>query len=147
MFLRTLEYYDGILILTSNRVGTFDEAFKSRIQLALHYDSLNGEQRKHIWYTFIKRLEELEEPIEAMDIHTNMETLATKQMNGRQIRNAITTARQLALFEGNKLNFRHLQESIRISGQFDEYLQELHGPDDRRMQDEGIRPAPKSDPK
>ena len=31
VFLRILEYYDGILILTSNRVGTFDEAFKSRI--------------------------------------------------------------------------------------------------------------------
>ncbi|KAF9639188.1 hypothetical protein BFW01_g10085 [Lasiodiplodia theobromae] len=147
VFLRTLEYYDGILILTSNRVGTFDEAFKSRIQLALHYDSLNGEQRKHIWYTFIKRLEELDEPIEAMDIYKNMETLAAKHMNGRQIRNAITTARQLALFEGNKLNFRHLQESIKVSGQFDEYLHELHGPDDRRMQDEGIRLAPKSDPK
>ncbi|KAI1254482.1 hypothetical protein MGN70_003886 [Eutypa lata] len=36
VFLRTLEYYDGVLILTSNRVGTFDEAFQSRIQLALH---------------------------------------------------------------------------------------------------------------
>ncbi|KAK6222191.1 hypothetical protein QIS74_04446 [Colletotrichum tabaci] len=35
VFLRALEYYDGILILTTNRVGTFDEAFKSRIQLAL----------------------------------------------------------------------------------------------------------------
>lgn len=36
VFLRALEYYNGIVILTSNRVGTFDEAFKSRIQLALH---------------------------------------------------------------------------------------------------------------
>ena len=34
VFLRVLEYYDGILILTSNRVGIFDEAFKSRMQLA-----------------------------------------------------------------------------------------------------------------
>jgi SpoVK/Ycf46/Vps4 family AAA+-type ATPase len=41
VFLRTLEYYDGILILTSNRVGTFDEAFKSRIQVALHYPNLD----------------------------------------------------------------------------------------------------------
>ena len=30
VFLRVLEYYEGILILTSNRVGTFDEAFKSQ---------------------------------------------------------------------------------------------------------------------
>ena len=40
VFLRVLEYYEGILILTSNRVGTFDEAFKSRIQLSLHYENL-----------------------------------------------------------------------------------------------------------
>ncbi|KAK0609206.1 ATP-dependent zinc metalloprotease FtsH [Lasiodiplodia hormozganensis] len=147
VFLRTLEYYDGILILTSNRVGTFDEAFKSRIQLALHYDSLNREQRDRIWNTFIKRLEELNEPIETMNIYANIEKLSEKPLNGRQIRNAITTARQLALFEKSKLNFSHLQESIRVSGQFDEYLHELHGPDDRRMQDEGIRLAPKIDRK
>lgn len=32
VFLRVLEYYDGILSLTSNGVGTFEEAFRSRIQ-------------------------------------------------------------------------------------------------------------------
>jgi len=31
VFLRVLEYYDGTLILTSNRVATFDEDFNSRI--------------------------------------------------------------------------------------------------------------------
>ena len=40
VFLRILEYYEGILILTSNRVGTFDEAFKSRTQVATHYSDL-----------------------------------------------------------------------------------------------------------
>lgn len=33
VFLRVLEYYAGILFLTTNRVGTFDEAFKSRIHM------------------------------------------------------------------------------------------------------------------
>ena len=41
VFLRVLEYYEGILILTSNRIGTFDEAFKSRVQLAIHYPLLS----------------------------------------------------------------------------------------------------------
>ncbi|KUI72973.1 ATPase family AAA domain-containing protein 3B [Cytospora mali] len=61
VFLRVLEYYDGILILTSNRLGTFDEAFKSRIQLALHYESLSHYQRTEIWGNFFRRLERLEE--------------------------------------------------------------------------------------
>lgn len=35
LFLRTLEYYDGLLFLTTNRVGTLDEAFRSRIHVTL----------------------------------------------------------------------------------------------------------------
>lgn len=34
-----LEYYKGVLILTTNRIGTFDEAFKSRIHLSLFCES------------------------------------------------------------------------------------------------------------
>ena len=60
-FLRALEYYSGILILTSNRVGHFDEAFKSRIQLALHYKNLDQRQRWQIWRNFLQRLKDLEE--------------------------------------------------------------------------------------
>lgn len=37
VLLRVLEYYDDKLILTSSRVGTFDEAFKLRIQPGPRY--------------------------------------------------------------------------------------------------------------
>lgn len=53
VFLRVLVYYDGILILTSNRIGTFDEAFKSRVQLTLHYPPLKRSGRHRIWSNFI----------------------------------------------------------------------------------------------
>uniref|UniRef100_A0A4E9E9S0 ATPase AAA-type core domain-containing protein n=1 Tax=Gibberella zeae TaxID=5518 RepID=A0A4E9E9S0_GIBZA len=61
VFLRVLEYYDGILILTSNRVGIFDEAFKSRIQLNLRYKTLDRAQRKQIWKNFFIHLGRLEQ--------------------------------------------------------------------------------------
>jgi AAA+ superfamily predicted ATPase len=35
VFLRMLEYYKGLLFLTTNRVGSFDEAFKSRVHISL----------------------------------------------------------------------------------------------------------------
>ncbi|KAF1921738.1 hypothetical protein BDU57DRAFT_535360 [Ampelomyces quisqualis] len=35
VFLRVLEYYHGIVILTTNRIGTFDETFDFRVQLTL----------------------------------------------------------------------------------------------------------------
>jgi hypothetical protein len=45
-FLRALDYLQGILFLTTNRVGHFDEAFKSRIHLSLGYEKLDDDTRK-----------------------------------------------------------------------------------------------------
>ncbi|KAJ3540144.1 hypothetical protein NM208_g5192 [Fusarium decemcellulare] len=142
VFLRVLEYYEGILFLTSNRVGTFDEAFKSRIQLSLHYEALDKSQRRTIWSNFMNRLKTLErdhvkiEPIEKRkrkfeeprgidfdDIGRHLGDLAEHEMNGRQIRNALTTARQLAKFKEDSMTYRHLEHVISISSEFDLYLQ------------------------
>ncbi|OCL10288.1 P-loop containing nucleoside triphosphate hydrolase protein [Glonium stellatum] len=113
VFLRVLHYYDSILILTSNRVGTFDEAFKSRIQLSLHYPNLTPSQRHKIWRNMIIRLKTLGKPnIDFADIECYIAGLASQEMNGRQIRNAITTVRQLA-----KLRIRRC-----LAGRFGKYL-------------------------
>ncbi|PNP47070.1 hypothetical protein THARTR1_10575 [Trichoderma harzianum] len=147
VFLRVLEYYDGILILTSNRVGTFDEAFKSRIQLAVHYSSLTTHQRTKIWGNFIQRLKELnEDGIDFVDLEDNIEQLASKEMNGREIRNAITTARQYARWErqqdeGFKLNYKVMKEVIETAGEFDEYINTLNGglTQEQLAKEDGIR--------
>jgi SpoVK/Ycf46/Vps4 family AAA+-type ATPase len=126
-FLRALEYYSGILILTSNRVGHFDEAFKSRIQLALHHKNLDQRQRWQIWRNFLQRLQDLEEKdVDFGDLDKHIDDLAENQMNGRQIRNAITTARQLAIYRKRDLDYRSLQDVIETSSMFDEYLLELN---------------------
>ncbi|TVY31516.1 ATPase family AAA domain-containing protein, partial [Lachnellula subtilissima] len=144
IFLRVLEYYDGILILTSNRVGTFDEAFKSRIQLALHYPKLDHVKRAKVWENFIERLADLkEENVDFADLKDNVEELAKNKMNGREIRNAITLARQYTQWKATKLNFAELQDIIKISGQFDIYLSELNRniTQDQLAQDDGLRLA------
>lgn len=124
VFLRALEYYEGILILTTNRVGTFDEAFKSRIQLALRYEKLKDYQRKEIWRNFMNRLQALgeEESIDFDDIKLHIDELVSYPMNGRQIRNSITTGRQLAKYQKKKMTFTHLKRAIVVSEKFDEYL-------------------------
>jgi hypothetical protein len=43
VFLRKLEYYQGIMLLTTNRVRDFDDAIQSRIHLALRYGPLVDE--------------------------------------------------------------------------------------------------------
>lgn len=55
-FLRALEYYEGTLVPTTKRVGIFNEAFKSRIQVAPRYDNFEKLQRVQIWKFFFKRL-------------------------------------------------------------------------------------------
>jgi AAA+ superfamily predicted ATPase len=56
VFLRTLEYYGGILFLTTNRTGDVDEAFRSRFHVALHYGHLERQQSAEIWRTNLRRL-------------------------------------------------------------------------------------------
>ncbi|KAI0017898.1 hypothetical protein F4780DRAFT_753660 [Xylariomycetidae sp. FL0641] len=152
VFLRVLEYYEGILVLTSNRVGTFDEAFKSRIQLAIHYNSLRPFQRMQIWGNFIRRLKELnEDGIDFDDLKDHIEQLAQNRMNGREIRNVITTARQYARWERQQranpdtyqLNYEVMKEVIETSGKFDRYIEKLNGglTHDQIAEDEGVRLA------
>ncbi|OBR12925.1 AAA family ATPase [Colletotrichum higginsianum IMI 349063] len=110
VFLRILEYYPGILFLTTNRVGAIDDAFRSRLHLTLYYPKLVEKQSIKIWKNNIKKLKEVNEhrvsrgqlPIKYDKneiikwVELNWENL---QWNGRQIRNAFQTAIALAEFK------------------------------------------------
>lgn len=62
-------------------------------------------------------------------------------MNGRQIRNAITTARQLAQYQSKKLCYQHLRHVINVAGRFDKYLKGVKEgyTDDQIARDGGLR--------
>ena len=62
-------------------------------------------------------------------------------MNGREIRNAITTARQPAQFKGTPLSYLHLKHVLRVSGKFGRYLNDLRGglTEDDVKHDSGLR--------
>lgn len=130
VFLRMLEYYEGILILTSNRVGTFDEAFRSRINIAIHYEDLKPRSRKLIWSNFLARLEGTDEGENIAEIENRLDELANHKLNGREIRNALSTARQLASYEGKVMGWEHLELAIKTANKFGSYLREVHGHSD-----------------
>lgn len=131
------------MILTSNRVGIFDEAFKSRIQLTLHYKNLDQWQRRRIWENFLTRMERLEQRhkarkdngvkvptslqfgLDTQGIRDHIEELAAANLNGREIRNALATARQLAVHRQQPLGYQHVKRVIDETGKFDEYLTKL----------------------
>ena len=141
VFLRVLEYYNGILILTSNRVGTFDAAFKSRIQVSLHYTNLSKSSRKQIWQIFLDMLEELDEEVDIAELEQHFDDLAEDDMNGRQIRNCVTTARGLAAFRKQKLGWKHFEQAIRTASEFQRYLNDVHNglTEDEMAREDGLR--------
>lgn len=130
VFLRVLEYYDGILVLTTNRIGTFDEAFKSRVQLALHYPPLGLDDRWQVWRNFMTSLSEGDKELKLDDISKKLDILARHTLNGRQIRNTINTARQLATFRGQVLQYSHIDQAVRVVNEFEKYVLNVHGHDD-----------------
>lgn len=102
-FLRAMEYYQGILFLTTNRVGTFDDAFISRIHVSIHYPEFSERDRGEVWLSFIKKLEkEKGDKLVVTDsakkyIETSAELKAVK-WNGREIRNGKKRKRALPNF-------------------------------------------------
>lgn len=112
----------NILILTRNRAGHFDEAFESRVQLALPYKPLHVEQRLENLDPFYRHASRVEEKMELEEITTQVQWLASHEMNGRQIRDSLNTERQLARFSRVQMSLVHLKCVINVSQQFDEYI-------------------------
>jgi hypothetical protein len=158
VFLRRLEYYNGILFLTTNRIGKLDPALTSRIHLILHYKRLGAAETESIFCTNVRRLQQAEqqhheasgEPplcLSEQDIlrfandHYNKHPKGKGAWNGRQIRNAFTVAAALARHEAEQLGlgaisahpqlrYEHFQEVEKLTREYDRFRAQLLGGDD-----------------
>jgi SpoVK/Ycf46/Vps4 family AAA+-type ATPase len=155
VFLRAIEYYTGLMFLTTNRIGSFDEAVLSRIHAVLHLPNLTTDDRKEIWDTSFRKLADERSNIKVdfslMNYAYNDEKIRRLNWNGREIRNAFNTMIALAEWdaqhndkytkEGKVLVTRlHLEEVATMSGTFKSYLEDLRGmTDDEHMRSQGIR--------
>ena len=90
MLLRILEYFEGIMFLTTNRIGTIDPAFKSRIHLSLSYPALGTDARRKIWEGFISKGSPSQSPLWLDSAFLN--SVAKEPVNGRQIENIVRMA-------------------------------------------------------
>ncbi|KAL9093035.1 MAG: hypothetical protein Q9165_004173 [Trypethelium subeluteriae] len=103
IFLRILEYYEGIMFLTTNRVNTFDPAFQSRIHISLDYPELSIDSRKTVWKNFLNQTQQ-----ENSITDKQLDQLALMNMNGRQIKNVLKTAQLLASRKESPLTHEHV---------------------------------------
>lgn len=108
IFLRTLEYYEGILFLTTNRVKNMDPAFQSRIHISMEYPGLDKGSRMQVWKNFLAR------GVEHEIGEGEVESLAEVEINGRQIKNVLKTGQLLACHQGVKLRYEHLKTVLDV---------------------------------
>ncbi|GKT47250.1 ATPase family AAA domain-containing protein 3 [Colletotrichum spaethianum] len=134
IFLRTLEYFNGIMFLTSNRVGAFDQAFQSRIHITIGMPEFDEALRKEVWKIFIKDLgRNRRDGSPALLSHDECRALgsevvtswASQPLNGRQIRNCVRSALALAENKGLKPNASHFNNVIKLGNAFTQYMNKL----------------------
>lgn len=121
VFLKELEYFSGIVFLTTNRLASFDLAMKSRIHLALGYDPPDVEMRRQIWMQVLSRVPRDEIGIE--DLDDAVENLVQADLNGREISNATNTARTIARFQKHKLQLEDIEKVLGVRKEFDKSLE------------------------
>ncbi|KAI3572061.1 P-loop containing nucleoside triphosphate hydrolase protein [Fusarium oxysporum f. sp. albedinis] len=110
IFLTTLEYYTGTLILTTNRCSDIDPAFEFRIDIILTYNNLDKDSRRQIWSNFIARV-----PKGYTDIQdSDLDSLSNWELNGRQIKSAIKAAQIMAKSTSTPLRVHHLEDVLEI---------------------------------
>ncbi|KAJ6534955.1 P-loop containing nucleoside triphosphate hydrolase protein [Mycena capillaripes] len=118
VFLRHVEYYRGILFLTSNRVQAYDAAFLSRIHVALHFGELDESSRGQVWRAFVRRAGGCPGVSDA-----ELELLAQRPVNGRQIKNAVRTAHSLARARNEEISIAHFVETLDAMDEFTEQFE------------------------
>ncbi len=122
IFLRELEYYRGIIFLTTNLYSTIDTAFRSRVSLHLLFNSLTPEARGLVWRKFLNRLpaakvedvaddEELGVDLTDEDI----KELSAWQLNGREIKTAVKMAKSWCDQKGYDLTLSRLENGIKVT--------------------------------
>ncbi|KDQ49215.1 hypothetical protein JAAARDRAFT_43006 [Jaapia argillacea MUCL 33604] len=132
--LRELEYHRGVLFLTTNRIGTFDDAFLSRFSIGIKYPELDLAARRTIWrkffelagihtgeaingYDVVKIGKDQEEEVRAISTK-DLEFLAAKPFNGRTIKNLVRTSQALALSSNESMTIDHIKVVVRASEKF-----------------------------
>ncbi|KAJ4314158.1 hypothetical protein N0V84_009041 [Fusarium piperis] len=144
-FLRELEYFRGIIFLTTNLpLHNIDPAFRSRVSMHLLFRPLEEEERKEVWRVFLNRLpQETRRTSEAAGTNTatnvdgtnenqgNIEEedesdeqpledrdiakLALWKLNGREIKIAIKTVHSWCRDKNYVMTLDRMERGIRVA--------------------------------
>ena len=93
---------------------TATQAFQSRLHITLGLDPLSVEDRREIWYHFIRDLKHLSKDDRRVLARHARDDWCHKDFNGRQIRNTVKTALVLARQDDMEVQARHFENVLNI---------------------------------
>jgi hypothetical protein len=102
-----------------------DVAFQSRIQVALGFEDLKPKGRSKIWEGLLKGRQKTIDADAFEEIMEKVHSLASANLNGRQIRNALNIAEGYAFNELGKpgmMNFSHIQNAVKAAEGFQKFF-------------------------
>lgn len=108
VFLRLIEYYAGVIFLTTNRIDEFDSAFQSRISFRTTVPFPSKNVRLKIWRHFVTAHGSELETLKLSE--DELETLAELELNGREIRNLLSSSLSLAHSQKKDLDMETVVE-------------------------------------
>jgi AAA+ superfamily predicted ATPase len=124
IFLRELEYFRGIIFLTTNLYHTIDAAFRSRVSLHLLFKSLPADARELVWRKFLGKLPqkmlESEQPGEAPKPNIELsdedyKELGQWKMNGREIKNAVKMVQSWCDHKAYQMDLARMESGIKVT--------------------------------
>lgn len=125
IFLRHLEYYSGILLLTTNRLTSIDEAFHSRIHFTFKYQNLGTAARLAIWNKFVEKARTTH-GVGVKLSEDDIQQLACLPLNGRQIKNCMGISQAVALTNNAPLSASSIRLAISfVQSNWDEEDEEV----------------------
>lgn len=104
IFLRLMDYYHGLMFLTSNRGDVIDEAFASRITLRFDYERLDRDARERVWNILLDSA--------AVTVTDGLDGVPDAVLNGRQIRNLV---RLVHVLHGDRVTNEQVKRVIEFS--------------------------------
>ncbi|OAG03183.1 P-loop containing nucleoside triphosphate hydrolase protein [Paraphaeosphaeria sporulosa] len=110
VLLRVMEYFEGIMFMTTNRLQSIDDAFASRVHLMLAYPQLGEEARRTIWTTFVSSTSSSTVPVWLDDEF--LDEVAAYEINGRQIKNVTRLACAIAANDNRELAANDIMKAL-----------------------------------
>lgn len=126
IFLRQMEYYRGIIFLTTNLPRNIDSAFRSRCRLHIQYQPLGLESRSELWKSNFdraglyngSRLDSDGRSIKVDLTEAELASISEWKLSGRDIHNIVQNAVLWSISDNSDVTYARLLTSLQLTVPF-----------------------------